>query len=197
MPCRTVLATPPIAGFIADRTKGKAPLTVRFEDTSINNPTSWRWAFGDGGESTASNPTHTYQLKGDYTVTLNIANSSGADDEIKNDFIHVDAPGFGGKSFTFVCENEFARGPIFGLEKLTMNVGDTESCTLKLTNHEPGKTVEVSLLLKKGFRSAVKVEPARSVTDEKGEIEITITAVRKGRDWAAWAVKNERGQFSV
>ncbi|MGR3317592.1 MAG: hypothetical protein ACUZ8O_03860 [Candidatus Anammoxibacter sp.] len=64
------------------------------------------------------------------------------------------------------------RGFFFGLETLTMEVGDTENCTLKLTNHEPGKTVEVSTLLRKGFMSAIKVEPARSVTDENGEIEI-------------------------
>ncbi|MGR3318153.1 MAG: cohesin domain-containing protein [Candidatus Anammoxibacter sp.] len=100
-----------------------------------------------------------------------------------------------GKSFTFNCEHSMKRGSFLGLEKLTMNVGDTENCTLKLTNHEPGKTVEVSLLLRKGLRSAIKVEPARSVTDENGELKSTITAIRKGRDWAAWAVKNERGAF--
>ncbi|MGR3220253.1 MAG: cohesin domain-containing protein [Candidatus Anammoxibacter sp.] len=100
-----------------------------------------------------------------------------------------------GKSFTFNCENSMKRGPIFGLERLTMNVGDTENCTLKLINHEPGKTIEVSSLLRKGFRSAIEIEPARSVTDNNGELKITITAIRKGRDWAAWAVPNNRGQF--
>ncbi|MGR3319039.1 MAG: PKD domain-containing protein [Candidatus Anammoxibacter sp.] len=101
----------------------------------------------------------------------------------------------GGKSFTFNCEHSMKRGHVFELEKLTLNVGDTENCTLKLTNHEPGKTVKIATLLKKGFRSAIEIAPERGVTDENGELKITITAIRKGKDWAAWAVKNDRGQF--
>ncbi|MGR3220579.1 MAG: right-handed parallel beta-helix repeat-containing protein, partial [Candidatus Anammoxibacter sp.] len=50
------------------------------------------------------------------------------------------------KSFTFNCEHGFKRGGFFGLEKLTLELGDTENCTLKLTDHEPGKTVEISTL---------------------------------------------------
>ncbi|MGR3219988.1 MAG: PKD domain-containing protein, partial [Candidatus Anammoxibacter sp.] len=98
------------------------------------------------------------------------------------------------KSFTFNCEHEM-EGGFFGLETLTMNIGDTENCTLKLTNHEAGKTVEIASLLKKGFRSAIEISPESGVTDENGEIEITITAIQKGKDWAAWAVPNDRGVF--
>ncbi|MGR3318759.1 MAG: hypothetical protein ACUZ8O_09800, partial [Candidatus Anammoxibacter sp.] len=96
---------------------------------------------------------------------------------------------------TFNCEHGFKRGGFFGLEKLTLELGDTENCTLKLTDHEPGKTVEISTLLRIGFRSAIKVEPTESVTDANGELAITITAMRQGKDWAAWAVKNDRGEF--
>ncbi|MGR3317105.1 MAG: cohesin domain-containing protein, partial [Candidatus Anammoxibacter sp.] len=82
--------------------------------------------------------------------------------------IPTPTPDVGGKSFTFNCEHSMKRGSFFGLEKLTMNVGDTENCTLKLANHEIGKTVEISSLLRKGLRSSIKIEPARSVTDENG-----------------------------
>ncbi|MGR3179029.1 MAG: hypothetical protein ACUZ8E_13335 [Candidatus Anammoxibacter sp.] len=99
------------------------------------------------------------------------------------------------KSFTFNCDHSMKQGFFFGLETLSMNVGDTENCTLKLTNLESGKTVEVSSQITNWFRSGIKIEPARSVTDENGEIEITITAIRKGKDWAAWAVPNDRGEF--
>ncbi len=104
-------------------------------------------------------------------------------------------PGNGGKSFTFNCEHSLKRDPIFGLEKLTINAGDTENCTLKLTNHVPRKSVEIATLLKKGYRSTIKIEPVRSIIDENGELEITITAIRKGKDWVAWAVPDENGEF--
>ncbi|MGR3319303.1 MAG: endo alpha-1,4 polygalactosaminidase [Candidatus Anammoxibacter sp.] len=99
------------------------------------------------------------------------------------------------KSFTFNCEHSMKRGFFFGLETLTMNVGDQEDCTLRLTNNEPGKRVEISSFLRKGFRSAIKIEPARSRTDVNGELAIIITAINKGKDWAAWAVPNDSEEF--
>ena len=43
-----IRAAPPVANFSADITKGEARLRVQFTDLSTNNPTSWRWEFGDG-----------------------------------------------------------------------------------------------------------------------------------------------------
>lgn len=43
---------------------------VQFSDSSIQNPTSWRWNFGDGNTSTDQNPTHTYIGSGQFTVQL-------------------------------------------------------------------------------------------------------------------------------
>jgi len=105
--------------------------------------------------------------------------------------------GKGGKSFTFKCENSLniGRGPA-GLEVLNMNIGDSESCTIKLTNSAPGKFVEVAVLLRAGFRSSISTEPASGMTDENGEIDVTITAVRPGIDWIAWAVPNKRGEMA-
>ncbi|MGR3179765.1 MAG: hypothetical protein ACUZ8E_17130 [Candidatus Anammoxibacter sp.] len=95
------------------------------------------------------------------------------------------------KSFTFNCEHSMKQG-FFGLETLTMNVGDTENCTLKLTNHEPDKTVEISTQLMQWFGSTIVIEPTRSVTDTNGELEITLTALSKGMNWAAWAVPDNK-----
>ena len=67
----------PVASFTASTTSGKAPLTVRFNDTSSNNPTSWLWSFGDSGTSTEKNPTHTFTDMGTYTVSLTAANEAG------------------------------------------------------------------------------------------------------------------------
>ena len=67
----------PIASFTANTTSGKAPLTVRFNDTSSYNPTSWLWSFGDSSTSTEKNPTHTFTDMGTYTVSLTAANEAG------------------------------------------------------------------------------------------------------------------------
>jgi PKD repeat protein len=44
--------------------------SVQFTDTSVGSPTSWRWNFGDGGTSSAQNPSHVYLTAGSKTVTL-------------------------------------------------------------------------------------------------------------------------------
>ncbi len=68
-----------------------APFSVNFQNLSTGTaPLSYQWLFGDGGFSTAANPTHTYTSPGSYTVRLITVNSSGcADTVIKNNFINV------------------------------------------------------------------------------------------------------------
>jgi PKD repeat protein len=77
----------PVASFVTATTTGSTPLTVKFIDTSANGPTSWVWTFGDGSSGIAQNPTHTYLLKGKYTVTLTATNSVGSSTESKLDYI--------------------------------------------------------------------------------------------------------------
>lgn len=45
------------------------PALVNFLDQS-SNATTWNWAFGDGNSSTQTNPSHTYNTVGNYTVYL-------------------------------------------------------------------------------------------------------------------------------
>jgi PKD repeat protein len=72
----TVTAAP-VANFNVTPAVGIATLKVLFTDTSINNPTSWLWDFGDGSISKFKNPTHWYAIAGTYTVTLTATNSLG------------------------------------------------------------------------------------------------------------------------
>src|SRR5439155_24224497 len=68
---------PPTANFQGSPTTGPAPLSVAFTDTSTGAPTGWSWSFGDGGTSTAQNPTHVYQSPGTYSVALTASNGGG------------------------------------------------------------------------------------------------------------------------
>jgi len=84
------VATPtpskPVAAFTASPTSGTNPLKVQFTDQSTNNPTSWKWDFGDGSAtSTTHNPLHTYIKAGSHTVTLTATNTKTA-------YIKVTAP---------------------------------------------------------------------------------------------------------
>ncbi|MDF1544220.1 MAG: PKD domain-containing protein, partial [bacterium] len=81
---------PPVADFNGSPTSGTEPLTVNFSDLSTNSPTSWSWTFGEGGTSTAQNPSYVYNTAGTYTVTMTATNSCGSDVATKVDYITVD-----------------------------------------------------------------------------------------------------------
>ena len=90
-PTQTITPTP--GGFAASFTY--APATpyngeaVQFTDTSSGAPTSWQWTFGDGGSSTARNPSHSWAERGTYTVTLVM--SKGSNNANTSTTITVDA----------------------------------------------------------------------------------------------------------
>lgn len=67
------------------------PLMVNFSNLSINGST-FAWDFGDGGNSTALNPSHTYTDYGTYTVELySDGGSCGEDTETKTAYIVIDS----------------------------------------------------------------------------------------------------------
>jgi len=86
----TVTAAP-TANFTANVTSGCAPLTVQFTDNSTGSPTSWNWTFGDGGNSTAQNPSHNYTSAGNYTVSLTVSNACGNNTKTETNYITVTA----------------------------------------------------------------------------------------------------------
>lgn len=77
----------PRAEFVADKTRGGAPMDVQFTDKSTGAPTSWKWDFGDGASSTDQSPKHTYTTLGTYTVTLTASNKDGSDTTSKANLI--------------------------------------------------------------------------------------------------------------
>ena len=66
----------PVSSFTATPSSGPAPVSVQFDDTSSNNPTTWIWNFGDGAGSNQQNPSHNYTISGVYTVTMQASSST-------------------------------------------------------------------------------------------------------------------------
>jgi len=79
----------PVAAFSASPISGKAPLNVKFTDTSTGLPTSWKWDFGDGSKTFHQNPTHKYSKAGVYTVSLTVKNAKGSNTVTKTNYIKV------------------------------------------------------------------------------------------------------------
>jgi YVTN family beta-propeller protein len=79
----------PVSKFSASPASGKVPLTVSFTDQSTGSPTSWKWYFGDGSNSTEKNPVHTYNESGLYSVSLTAGNSNGSNALTKTGYIAV------------------------------------------------------------------------------------------------------------
>ncbi|MCK4607173.1 MAG: PKD domain-containing protein, partial [candidate division Zixibacteria bacterium] len=90
------------ADFSGSPRSGTYPLTVNFTDLSTNNPTTWKWHFGDGSHtSTSQNPTYTYTSSGSYTVTLIATGPNGPDTATKIGYVTVTRPPTARWSFSF------------------------------------------------------------------------------------------------
>ncbi len=108
---------PPSADFSGSPTSGQAPLTVNFTDLSTGSPTSWSWAFGDGGTSTLQNPSHIYSAAGQYTVSLTAANAAGPNTATKTNYITV-------STGPQPPSADFSGSPTSGQAPLTVNFTD-------------------------------------------------------------------------
>ena len=72
----------PVAVATATPSTGPAPLAVAFSSAGSSDPdgtiASYSWTFGDGGVSTAANPSHTYTTIATFTATLTVTDNAGA-----------------------------------------------------------------------------------------------------------------------
>ncbi|MEA1905852.1 MAG: C1 family peptidase [Euryarchaeota archaeon] len=71
---------PPVASASASQESGTAYLTVLFTGSGEDSDgaiTSYEWTFGDGGNSTLQNTTHTYTSPDTYTATLTVTDDCG------------------------------------------------------------------------------------------------------------------------
>jgi PKD repeat protein len=79
---KTVVAPPPSnIPPTANFSFSTSDLTANFADTSSDSDgtiVSWSWTFGDGGTSSAANPSHAYAAAGTYDVTLIVTDDDSA-----------------------------------------------------------------------------------------------------------------------
>ena len=62
---------------------------VSFDSSASSDPdgtiASYAWDFGDGGSSTAANPSYTYTSSGTFHVTLTVTDNRGGTDSVTHD----------------------------------------------------------------------------------------------------------------
>jgi PKD repeat protein len=94
--CVTVTDPPPppapVADFSLTPSSGDSPVVVSFTNLSSGDISGYAWDFGDGGSSTAANPSHTYSIAGTYSITLVASGPGGSDTAICNACVTVTDP---------------------------------------------------------------------------------------------------------
>ena len=87
-----LVGTVPVAKFGATPLDVCARINVNFTDSSKGTVTSWLWKFGDGGQSTQSNPSHHYMDTGYFDVQLIVSNNNCKDTLTKQKYVYIRPP---------------------------------------------------------------------------------------------------------
>ncbi len=114
------------ADFIADRTVGGKPLSVKFSDRTRTNVdiSSYAWDFGDGSGSTSPGPTHSYSGAGRFTVALTVTEAGGGtSSRSRANYILVDD----------VLDADFTADKLTGTAPLTVQFSDSSQGTTTQT----------------------------------------------------------------
>jgi PKD repeat protein len=125
----TVGATP-----VANFTYVLNGATATFTNSTIGGATSFHWSFGDGDTSNVTNPVHTYNAPGTYTVVLTATNDCGS--TTKTTEIVVVSQGLPTAAFT--------ANPSVGCEPLTVNFTNNSTGAVSYSWEFPGGTPSTS-----------------------------------------------------
>lgn len=191
----------PTAAFSGTPTSGTYPLDVNFADGSSGTPTSWSWTFGDGGTSTAQNPSYTYNAVGSYTVSLTVSNAVGNDTATMSNYITVSEPGV--TTFITALGETSVAGTVSGsYANTTVSDGVNETITEELYTGHPRKRSSFAehqwnFNLPAGGAATFHLEAARSSNADGDDFLFEYST--DGVNWGALATVNSATEqtFSV
>ena len=148
-------------------------LACSFTDSSSDSDgsiASYAWDFGDGAQSSAQNPSHTYAADGTYTVTLTVTDNEGATDSVSSS---VTVSTGGGEEATNTVVSSVVTGTV-GAGRGQKYGSATVTILDNLGNPVQGVTVS-------GDFSGTWNESASGVTDANGQVVVqTATAASGG-----------------
>jgi len=189
----------PTAMFSADKTTGMRPLTVQFNDQSKGDISQWLWEFGDGTQSAAQHPEHTYMQAGTYNVHL-IVTGTGGSGQTQNkttiivnpsnvNFSVINQSGSAPFTATFINQSSLPQ-----VNSWQWDFGDSGSSTLKNPTHvyeTPGRyTVKLiarvdeenPFMEKEAYIHVMGRKITGSVTDENTHLGIPNMIVELWQD---------------
>ena len=140
---------------------GEPPLSVEFTDLSIPGTfpiTEWLWDFGDGNTITSQNPSHIYNLVGDYTVSLTVTTSKGSDQKTETDYINV-------IQGTILPTADFSATPTSGIAPLTVVFSDLSS---------PGSSPITNWLWDFGDGNTITSQNPSHIYDFEGDYTVSL-----------------------
>jgi len=137
------LRVAPVASFTSNSPLPSGETAVFTNTSTGTEPLTYLWDFGDEITSTLKNPTHIYADAGNYTVTLTVTNTLGAD-SATGTVIVGDAPlaSFNSNSPLLLGETAVFTSTSTGTEPLTYlwDFGDEITSTLENPAHEYAET---------------------------------------------------------
>jgi PKD repeat protein len=166
----------PAANFTSSVTSGKAPLNVKFTDTSTGTVSGWIWEFGDGSKSFVENPVHKYSKAGTYTVNLTVKNAAGSNTVTKTEHIKVTAKPVAEFSATPTSGKaplnvKFTDASTGSPTKWKWSFGDGTSSTIQNPKHKYSKTGSYTVTLTStnaaGISTTTKTDYIKVTTNTK------------------------------
>jgi PKD repeat protein len=155
-----ITVTGTTANFLITDAVGCDSLAVTFEDLSdsLGTISTWLWDFGDGQNSSNSNPIHVYENPGLYDVTLTVLDTGTCENSI---------------SYTGLVEYIPYPDPSFSISLAEGCLGDS----ISLTNTSTGNAVEYEWDFGNG-QNSTEFEPMLSYETE-GYFDINLTAINE------------------